>query len=379
MYLSMHDFIDSRRHPDRRAKHRLIKRLGLKSYGVSSDSSILSPHWEDDNCVASIHFNTQGLLDCPNQSPKTIFVGAGVAAEPSPSPLTPPPTTPSTPSLTPAGSFPELAWMDEAAVLGQDVVYINMGSMFIWEPAEFRACIEGFKAAHKKLNGRVRFLFKINSLPRTPTSNSTSTAEKEPAKEQAVEDLELPPFVHLTHWISNQTAVYTHPALKAFIHHGGGNSFNEAVHFAIPQLVLSQWLDTHEYATYAHKFGLGLRSEHPPWVEAGDIEAKILELLGERWAEFKANCRWWAYRSELGGGPEAAARIVLFHAQTQQFCAAQVGSQGRNINQQSKPGSGSKSTETETDTDELTPPLSPVQVSAGFEKDAEGIKEIAIS
>lgn len=375
MYLNLHEVIHSRRHADRRAKRRIIKRLGLKSYGASSDSALLPPHWEDENCVASIHFNTQGLIDCPNQSSKTIFVGAGVAAEPSPSPLTPPPTTPSTPSLTPAG-FPELAWMDEAAVLGQDVVYINMGSMFIWEPAEFRACIEGFTAAHKRLNGRVRFLFKINSLPRTPSSNSNSNSSPEKDLAAAEEDMDLPPFIRLTHWISNQTAIYTHPALKAFIHHGGGNSFNEAVHFAIPQLVLSQWLDTHEYATYAHKFGLGLRSEHPPWVESGDIERKVLELLGPRWDEFKANCRWWAYRSELGGGPEAAARIVLFHAQ--QCCAAQVGSQGRNNNthHNCNKGDGSGSA---TDTDELTPPLSPVQVSAGFEKDAEGIKEFVIS
>lgn len=376
MYLNLHEVIHSRRHPYRREQHKVIKRLGLRSYGTARDSACVGPNWQDENCVAGIHFNTPGLIDCPKQSPKMVFVGAGVAAEHSPSPFTPPPTMPPTPSMDPVGAFPELAWMDEAAARGEDVVYLNMGSMFLWQPDEFDACIEGFKAAHKRLNGRVRFLFKINRPPQSRSSTAKTASNTTPEKEKentaerelSIEDLDLtlPPFIRLTHWISNQTAVYTHRALKAFIHHGGGNSFNEAVHFAVPQLVLSQWLDTHEYASYAQKFGLGLRSEHPPSVQACDLEAKILELLGPRWAEFKATCQAWALRSELGGGPAAAARIVLFHAQ---LCAAEAGARRKQSGDGSGSGSGS-STETE-----LTPPLSPEQVS-GFGKD---VKEIAIS
>ncbi|KAL4786973.1 hypothetical protein BJX76DRAFT_345831 [Aspergillus varians] len=331
IYLNMHELIHSRTHPDRRGKHKIIKCLGLKSYGASRDSAVLQPHWEDDNCVAGIHFNTPGLIDCPKQSSKMIFVGAGLSSESSP--LAPAPT----PTPTPTAPFPELAWMNEAALLNQSVVYMNMGSMFIWQPHEFRACIEGFKAAHRHLSGRVRFLFKINT-------NSTTTIPT--SKEQQQVKDSLPPFIRLTNWIETQHAIYSHPALKAFIHHGGGNSFNEAVHFAIPQLVLSQWLDTHEYAGYAEKFGLGLRSTRPPYIDAGDIERKLLTLLGPRWPDFKASCRSWALRSQLGGGVVAAAKVVLFHAETER--AARAGN-----------GNGT-ATRIET---ELTPPLSPVQAS----------------
>ncbi|KAL4918414.1 hypothetical protein BDW62DRAFT_217605 [Aspergillus aurantiobrunneus] len=350
IYLSVHGFIHSRRHPHRRAKHDLIKRLGLKSYGPESDSALVQPHWEDDNCVAGIHFNTPGLIDCPKQSSKIVFVGAGVSPESLPSTPLPAAIGPPTPTNNPLS---ELAWMDEAAVLHQDVVYVNMGSMFVWQSDEFRACIAGFKAAYKKLAGRVRFLFKINSHP-PPTP---SLKETNPDFE---EEEGIPPYVRLTHWIENQHAIYSHSALKAFIHHGGGNSFNEAVHFAIPQLVLSQWLDTHEYATYADKFGLGLRSAKPPCIDAADIERKILMLLGPRWLSYKANCRAWALRSEMAGGAVAAARIVLFHAE--------VGGEGAGGD-----GAG-KGVSTE-----LTPPLSPVVVAPVFAEKEEAFRDIVIS
>ncbi|KAL3471480.1 hypothetical protein BJX99DRAFT_263231 [Aspergillus californicus] len=316
IYLNLHEVIHSRRHPDRRAKRKVVKRLGLKSYGAASDSALFPPHWEDDNCVAGIHFNTSGLIDCPKQSSKIIFVGAGVANQP---PSTPSPTTIS----------PEIAWMNEAALLNQDVVYINMGSMFIWHSDEFESCMSGFKAAHEKLRGRVRFIVKINSRP------SSSSGDE---KKEAWEDT-LPPYIRLTHWIEDQQGVYSHPALKVFIHHGGGNSFNEAVHFAVPQLVLGQWLDTHEYANYAETFGLGLRNERPPYIAAEDIESKLLTLLGPKWPTFKATCNSWALRSQLGGGAVSAAKFILFHAEAGGVYTPQRFST------------------------ELTPPLSPVQLS----------------
>ncbi|KAL6233917.1 hypothetical protein BDW75DRAFT_251720 [Aspergillus navahoensis] len=345
LYLSLGESIHSRTHRDRRDKHKIIKRLGLKSYGATRDSAHFPPHWDDDNCVAGIHFNTPGIIDCPRQSPKFVFVGAGVSKE----------------LELPATTFPELEWMDDAALHGYDVVYINMGSMFIWESDEFRACIKGFEAAYRNLGGRVRFLVKINGRPRsrrTPHRSTITTSSSPEQKEVQLED-QLPPYIKLTSWIQNQQAIYTHRTLKAFVHHGGGNSFNEAVHFAIPQLILSQWLDTHEYGLYAEKFGLGLRSKNPPRIETDDIRLKIETLLGPRWEEYKINCRAWAFRSHIAGGPAAAAQIILFHAEnTRKIPTKRV----------------SNATDSGMET-ELTPPLSPVL----GEKDGAGsgtVKEI---
>jgi UDP:flavonoid glycosyltransferase YjiC (YdhE family) len=348
LYLSLSESIHSRIHRDRRDKHKIIKRLGLKSYGATRDSAHFPPHWEDDNCVAGIHFNTPGMIDCPKQSSKFVFVGAGVSKEPE----------------LPTTTFPELEWMDDAALHGHDVVYINMGSMFIWESDEFRACIKGFEAAHRNMGGRVRFLIKINGRPRsrhTPRHSTTITTGSSPDQKEVKLEDELPPYIRLTSWIQHQQSIYTHSALKAFVHHGGGNSFNEAVHFAIPQLVLSQWLDTHEYGLYAEKFGLGLRSRNPPRIEADDIRLKIETLLGPKWDGYKSNCRAWAFRSQIAGGPAAAAKIVLFHAENERKMPTKRVSNATDSGMEM----------------ELTPPLSPVL----GEKDGTGsgaVKEIVL-
>ncbi|KAL4964344.1 glycosyltransferase [Aspergillus stella-maris] len=385
MYLDAREFIHSR-HRDRRSKRALLSRqLGLKSYGRVLDTSLLPPHWDDPNCVAGIHFNIHGLNDCPKQSPKIVFVGAGISTDPpNPSPSTPllPQSQPE-PEPQPEPEQTEQAWMDEAILLGEDIVYINMGSMFIWTPAEFRACIAGFSAAHRKLNGRVRFLFKINHRIRHASTSSSASSSTSASPEKASNsqrsqsrpdpesesDLDaemrtVPPFIRLTTWIESQHAVYAHPALKAFVHHGGGNSFNEAVHFAVPQLVLSRWLDTHEYAGYAEQFGLGLRSANPPSIEAADVEGKILALLGSNWEGFKDNCRAWAMRSRLGGGAETAAEIVLFHARV----LVQGGARGRGVGSGSGSGSGSSRSTGDFSGSTVTPPLNPTQL----EKEAEG-------
>lgn len=286
MYLWTHEFFHARTNKDRVAKRKILtKRFGLPSYGKGNDTWLLPPHWKDENCLAGIHFNTPGLIDCPKQSNKLIFVGAGVDDFTSKSP----------------GSCPELAWMDEAQLRGEDVVYMNMGSMFIWNKAEFDACVEGFTGVYNKMHGRVRFLFKINF----PLDASRGFAVDE-----------LPSYIRLTNWIDNQHAVYSHPALKAFIHHGGGNSFNEAVYFGVPQLVMSQWLDTHELADCAVRFGLGLRSGSPPWIVASDIEAKLLRLLGTEWATYKATCQAWAVRSQIAGGASSASKIIIGYAES---------------------------------------------------------------
>ncbi|KAH8690244.1 putative glycosyltransferase [Talaromyces proteolyticus] len=284
MYLRFRGSLHSRTHRDCIAKREMLsRRFGLQSYGVSRDTSLVPPYWEDENCMAGIHFNTPGLSDCPRQSSKIVFVGAGVSVE------------------TPQTAFSEFDWMEEAILQGEDVVYINMGSMFIWQRHEFWNCIAGFETVYKKKDGHIRFLFKIN-FPVDSRHGLFSTDE-------------LPSYVRLTNWIEDQSAIYSHPALKAFIHHGGGNSFNEAVYYGIPQLVLSQWLDTHEYANYAHELGLGLRSDRPPHIDAQDIAAKILTLLGPLWPTFKSRCQIWAVRSHIAGGASSAAKIVLSHAE----------------------------------------------------------------
>lgn len=287
-YLKTRSLVYCALRPDMRAKRALLKdTLGLKSFGLTSDLSLLPPYWEDPNCVGGVHFNTFALTDCLQQPDSIVFVGGGVREEP--------------PSCRPAQEKAEQVFLGQALMDGCDVVYINMGSMFIWTAAEFQAMILALQSVHEITDRKTRFIFKVNKPLASQSFCPLLQADNVPA------------FIHLTSWIDSQQSLYRHPALKAFVHHGGGNSFNESVYYAIPQLVLSQWIDTHEYASLTERFGLGLRSSKPP--EILDVRDRLLELLTPgRWEHFKSNASLWSLRSRLGGGPRAAAQIMECHA-----------------------------------------------------------------
>lgn len=198
-------------------------------------------------------------------------------------------------------------YMNEAYERSEAVVYINMGSMFIWTEAEYSECISGLESVYHAMGQRVRFIIKVNK-PKVSSRNFTTQ--------------ELPPYILQTHWVESQQAVYLHPSLKVVVHHGGGNMFNEAVYFGVPQLILSQWLDTHELGQLATNFGFGLQSSRPPTIESKDICEKLLQLLGVEWTSFKTSANAWATRSKLGGGANAAAKIILTHAESQKLTRA---------------------------------------------------------
>lgn len=262
---------------------------GLKSFGKSTDVTLLPPYWEDTNCLGGIHFNVAGLTDSPSQPPSLVFVGAGIIKEE---------------SFTKQCAV--LDWMNEASDCNESVVYINMGSMFLWNQEEYSNCIKGLCTVYQKMQGRVRFVLKINK-PRVP-STCDYVSGKDP-----------PPFIMQTNWIESQHAVFQHPSLKVFVHHGGGNLFNEAVYFGVPQHIMSQWLDTHELGQLATTFGFGLRSASPPHIEANDLGEKLLRMLGPEWTRFKSNANQWAARSRLGGGAGSAAKIIQSHAESQRL------------------------------------------------------------
>ncbi len=169
-----------------------------------------------------------------------------------------------------------------------------------------RACLRAFERLYNESNGKIKLLFKLNKPKQSPNSSgvtspltspsavvtpnleekrpifdsrrpsraSTLVAEKlsEAIKNTASFDARRTKrrVTRSTHCPSlkvsstfashdgwpDQRRIYKHPALKVVIHHGGGNSFNEADHYGLPQMVLSQWFDTHEYALLAESSAL---------------------------------------------------------------------------------------------------------------------------
>ncbi|SNX87154.1 probable Erythritol-mannosyl-transferase invovled in MEL production [Melanopsichium pennsylvanicum] len=358
------------------ARRKLLKReFGLNSMGFNADSAIVPPLWKDRNCVGGIHFNTPGLWDSIRQPHQITFVGAGVTSDPENhdsrsydsacivKPSSPSSSTtfhPALPLLSKGERDIDVEWMDAAYEADQSVVYLNMGSMFLWTDVEVRACLRAFERLYHQSGGKIKLLFKLNKpksnpnspgaisplspvsyvIPdvdekrpilesRRPSGASTLVAEKlgeairnniklgrktdaEKGYSQfTLSEFEGLEYVRFTRWVHDQRRIYKHPALKVVVHHGGGNSFNEAVHHGLPQMILSQWFDTHEYAILAERFQIGLRSKHAPYVDEDDMVEKMMRLLqGEEAEKIRRNTRVWSTRSRNAGGAPAAARLI---------------------------------------------------------------------
>ncbi|CEH18236.1 cytochrome p450 [Ceraceosorus bombacis] len=93
------------------------------------------------------------------------------------------------------------------------------------------------------------------------------------------------------------------------MHHGGGNSFNEAVAFGKPQLIVSMWGETHDIMAYAVHHGIAMGSKFAPRLVASDLQASMTKLLEEN-IEFADRALRWRLRSEQSGGTPIAADII---------------------------------------------------------------------
>ena len=118
-------------------------------------------------------------------------------------------------------------------------------------------------------------------------------------------------------WLPSVARVYSHHAVKAIIHHGGGNTFNEAILYGLPQLVVPQWFDCFDYATSVENLGLGLQTTCiGPELEAEEISFKLMALLKQR-HRILGNVRIWQRKAKDAGGSKLAASIIMEQADMQ--------------------------------------------------------------
>lgn len=115
----------------------------------------------------------------------------------------------------------------------------------------------------------------------------------------------VPDNVHLESWYPQPTVV---SMADLFIHHGGNNSFCEALFHGVPSLILPYCWDGHDNATRAEATGTGLRLDRASWTPAS-LTAAIQRLLsdGAMRARLRANA---AQMQARPGVEEAATRIL---------------------------------------------------------------------
>lgn len=88
----------------------------------------------------------------------------------------------------------------------------------------------------------------------------------------------VPDNVYLDAWFPQPSVV---AKCDLFIHHGGNNSFCEALHFGVPSLVMPYCWDGHDNAERAVEAGVGLRLDRASWTEE-ELTSAIASLLGDK-------------------------------------------------------------------------------------------------
>ena len=105
---------------------------------------------------------------------------------------------------------------------------------------------------------------------------------------------------------------FPQPSLVAqssvFIHHGGNNSFCEALYFGVPSLVMPYCWDGHDNAARASETGVGRRLPRYDWGD-GELAGAIESLVGDTVMRqrLKANSE----RMKQAAGVTVAARSIL--------------------------------------------------------------------
>ncbi len=88
----------------------------------------------------------------------------------------------------------------------------------------------------------------------------------------------VPDNVYLGAWFPQPSVV---AECDLFIHHGGNNSFCEALSFGVPSLVMPYCWDGHDNAERAAETGVGLRLDRAAWTPT-ELSSAIAALLGDR-------------------------------------------------------------------------------------------------
>jgi len=115
---------------------------------------------------------------------------------------------------------------------------------------------------------------------------------------------DVPGNVHLEKWYPQPAVI---PHVDLFIHHGGNNSFNEALYFGKPAIIMPYCWDGLDNATRIQDTGFGAKLPRYAWSDE-QFAATIRRLLGD--SAMKLRLEACARYMQSQKGPEKAARLI---------------------------------------------------------------------
>lgn len=115
----------------------------------------------------------------------------------------------------------------------------------------------------------------------------------------------VPDNVMIENWFPQPSLV---SQSSVFIHHGGNNSFSEALYFGVPSLVMPYCWDGHDNAARAEETGVGRRLPRYDWTDA-ELGSAIESLAGD--SAMKQRLKANSEQMKKAAGATVAARSIL--------------------------------------------------------------------
>lgn len=235
-------------------------------------------------------------------------------------PLTkiPPHIIPCGPMIRPAPSVAEVDRSLADWIAGGPTVYINLGTHakttertaveiaisinHLLEVASQHTNTSDTKLALSSL----RVLWKLTRKP--PLYDNTSIALIL-GEHLAADRVRILPWL-----VPEPSSLLSEPGLIWAVHHGGANSFLEAVAAGVPQVVLPVWIDCFDYTNRAELLGIGLwgnKTARPRYVAAELAPVLMRAVFGDDAREMRERARELARVCARDPGRVVAARSIL--------------------------------------------------------------------
>ncbi|MBL0373061.1 glycosyltransferase [Rhizobium sp. KVB221] len=115
----------------------------------------------------------------------------------------------------------------------------------------------------------------------------------------------IPDNVLLESWFPQPSVV---EKSTVFIHHGGNNSFCEALYYGVPSLVMPYCWDGHDNARRAEETGTGLKLDRYRWMET-ELADAIASLAGDKAMHTRLKDN--SLRMQAAAGVSKAAKTIL--------------------------------------------------------------------
>ncbi|PNY25518.1 Uncharacterized protein TCAP_04541 [Tolypocladium capitatum] len=194
-------------------------------------------------------------------------------------------------------------------------IYINLGSICLVDEEGAAELALALKAVMEKVQQQAptlgfQVLWKLKRHGEYKTVDTGCTIHEILGNEI---DADL---VRIVDWVLTEPITILESGnVVCSVHHGGANSYNEAVMAGIPQVVLPQWTDCYDYAQRVEMLGigrLGNRKAKPKWT-AQELSRELSEvLLGKDSEAMKRKAMELAdVCRRNGSGAANAARILL--------------------------------------------------------------------